>query len=99
MTVASGFSEEYLDEDGIFMAYRRAAAWNPPEEGGSSEGLRSFLLPTSGFRRAHGRRFHYCSPHSDLLGWVIERAAGDSLCSRWPRAAGCSPPVWPMNHT
>ena len=49
MTVASGFSEEYLDEDGIFMAYRRAAAWNPPEEGGSSEGLRSFLsrLPAS----------------------------------------------------
>jgi hypothetical protein len=31
MTVASAFSEEYLDEDGIFMAYRRATAWNPPE--------------------------------------------------------------------
>ena len=81
MTVASGFSEEYLDEDGIFMAYRRAAAWNPPEEGGSSEGLRSFLarLPASG--DAHGARFHYCSPHSDLLGWVIERAAGDSFAT------------------
>ena len=81
MTVASGFSEEYLDEDGIFMVYRRAAAWNPPEEGGSSEGLRSFSpdfrLPTA--RTARGST--YCSPHSDLLGWVIERAAGDSFAS------------------
>jgi hypothetical protein len=25
---------------------------------------------------AHGGRFHYVSPNTDLLGWVIERAAG-----------------------
>jgi len=81
MTVASGFSEEYLDEDGIFMAYRRAAAWNPPEEGGSSEGLRQFLSRLPASDGAHGRRFHYCSPHSDLLGWIIERAAGDSFAA------------------
>ena len=81
MTVASGFSEEYLDEDGIFMAYRRAAAWNPPEEGGSSEGLRQFLSRLPASDDAHGERFHYCSPHSDLLGWLIERAVGDSFAA------------------
>ena len=81
MTVASGFSEEYLDKDGIFMAYRRAAAWNPPEEGGSSEGLRSFLSRLPASNETHGARFHYCSPHSDLLGWVIERASGESFSS------------------
>ncbi|MGB2159298.1 MAG: serine hydrolase domain-containing protein [Candidatus Puniceispirillaceae bacterium] len=81
MTVASAFSEEYLDEDGIFMAYRRAAAWNPPEEGGSSEGLRRFLARLPASDGAHGDRFHYCSPHSDLLGWIVERAAGDSFAA------------------
>jgi len=25
---------------------------------------------------AHGERFHYISPNSDLLGWVLERASG-----------------------
>jgi CubicO group peptidase (beta-lactamase class C family) len=81
MTVASAFSEEYLDEDGIFMAYRRAAAWNPPEEGRSSEGLRSFLARLPASDGAHGGRFHYCSPHSDLLGWIVERAAGGSFAA------------------
>ena len=81
MTVASGFSEEYLDEDGIFMAYRRAAAWNPPEEGATSEGLRRFLARLPSSDGAHGARFHYCSPHSDLLGWIIERAAGDGFAA------------------
>lgn len=79
MTVASAFSEEYLDEDGIFMAYRRATAWNPPEEGASSEGLRNFLARLPASDGAHGDRYHYCSPHSDLLGWIVERAAGDSF--------------------
>ena len=81
MTVASGFSEEYLDEDGIFMAYRRATAWNPPEEGGSSEGLRRFLARLPASDGAHGERFHYCSPHSDLLGWIVERATGDNFAA------------------
>lgn len=81
MTVASAFSEEYLDEDGIFMAYRRAAAWNPPEEGGSSEGLRRFLARLPASDGAHGGRFHYCSPHSDLLGWIVERVAGGSFAA------------------
>ncbi len=85
MTVASAFSEEYLDEDGIFMAYRRAAAWNPPEEGASSEGLRSFLARLPASDGAHGERFHYCSPHSDLLGWIAERAAGDNFAALMSR--------------
>jgi hypothetical protein len=26
----------------------------------------------------HGKKYHYCSPHSDLLGWIIERASGQN---------------------
>ena len=43
MQIASGFAEDYADSDGIFMAYRRAAAWDPVEEGSETEGLRHFL--------------------------------------------------------
>ena len=25
----------------------------------------------------HGKKYHYCSPHSDLLGWIIERVSGE----------------------
>jgi hypothetical protein len=28
----------------------------------------------------HGGRFHYVSPNTDLLGWVIERATGPTVC-------------------
>jgi len=79
MTVASGFVEDYLDRSGVFMAYRRAAAWNPPEEGHASEGLRAFLAKLPASDGQHGQRHHYCSPRTDLLGWLIERATGQRL--------------------
>jgi CubicO group peptidase (beta-lactamase class C family) len=84
MQIASGFREDYADSDGIFMAYRRAAAWNPVEEGGETEGLRHFLtkMPKSD-AVPHGQSHHYCSPHSDVLGWVIERAGNDSFANQF----------------
>ena len=92
MTVASAFVEDYLDTSGVFMAYRRASAWNPVEEGHTTEGLRAFLAELPASDGNHGRRYHYCSTHTDLLGWVIERAAGgtvaDLLSSHLFRPAG-----------
>ena len=60
MQIASGFREDYADSDGIFMAYRRAAAWNPVEEEGETEGLRHFLtqMPKSD-AVPHGQSHHY----------------------------------------
>jgi len=86
MQIASGFSENYLDSDGIFMAYRRSAAWNPVEEGVETDGLRAFLtkMPKS-TNTAHGTMHHYCSPHSDVLGWVIERGGHDSFANQFSR--------------
>jgi CubicO group peptidase (beta-lactamase class C family) len=85
MQVASGFNEDYLDTTGIFMAYRRAAAWNPVEEGVRNDGLRAFLtrLPISDGR--HGEKHHYCSPHSDVLGWLLERVGGASFSDLFSR--------------
>ena len=85
MQIASGFCEDYLDTDGIFMAYRRASAWNPIEEDDRNDGLRDFLTKMPVSDMAHGTRHHYCSPHSDVLGWVIERSAGASFAELFSR--------------
>jgi CubicO group peptidase (beta-lactamase class C family) len=79
MQIASSFDEDYHDTSGIFMAYRRAAAWNPIEEGDRNNGLRDFLTKMPPSNHLHGKRYHYCSPHSDVLGWVIERCGGASF--------------------
>jgi len=76
MTIASAFVEDYLDTTGVFMAYRRASAWNPIEEGQTTNGLRDFLAHLPASDGNHGHRHHYCSTHTDMLGWVLERAAG-----------------------
>lgn len=79
MTVSIDFTEDYLDPQGDFMRYRRASGWNPvdhPESGGD---LRSFLATTRRGQGAHGHAFHYVSPNSDLLGWLLERASGRKL--------------------
>ena len=85
MQVASAFCEDYLDTSGVFMAYRRASAWNPIEEGDRNDGLRDFLTKMPASDAAHGTRHHYCSPHSDVLGWVIERCGGASFAALFSR--------------
>ena len=71
MTVGIEFVEDYEDMTGDTARYRLAAGWAPGQ--GESEGLRRFLptLPKAG---EHGDAFHYVSPNTDLLGWVLERA-------------------------
>ncbi len=85
MTVDVGFVEDYLDPKGDFARYRAATGWNPPNPEFGGETLHGFIatLPRGGGE--HGASFHYVSPNSDLLGWILERAAGapfDQLLSR-----------------
>lgn len=79
MTVAIDFKEDYLDPQGDFMRYRRASGWNPADDPVTAGDLRSFLATTRRGAGAHGHTFHYVSPNSDLLGWILERAAGRKL--------------------
>jgi len=76
MTVSIGFSEDYADPNGDMPAYRRAVGWDPGGPVGGAD-LRGFLasLKTPG-ETAHGEVFHYVSPDTDTLGWVLERAGG-----------------------
>jgi len=74
MTVSVDFTEDYLDPLGDFARYRLATNWNPPGALASEDGLHQFLATLPKGRGPHGQRFHYVSPNSDLLGWVLERA-------------------------
>ena len=73
MTVGISFDEDYENETGDFARYRMATGWLPRAEDDAPEGLRAFL-PTLKPEGAHGTTFHYVSPNTDLLGWVLERA-------------------------
>ena len=76
MTVNIDFDESYLDPNGAFARYREAMGWNPVADPGISPDLHAFLTTLPRGDGRHGARFHYVSPNSDLLGWIIERAAG-----------------------
>jgi CubicO group peptidase (beta-lactamase class C family) len=70
------FDEDYVAGGGPFIEYRVAMGWNPPAPGAAASDLRGFLAGMRERDGPHGGRLHYISPCSDLLGWVIERAAG-----------------------
>jgi len=74
MTVSTDFVEDYLAPSGDFARYRVATGWNPVA--GEAADLRSFLTTLSRGAGPHGAMFHYVSPNSDLLGWILERATG-----------------------
>jgi CubicO group peptidase (beta-lactamase class C family) len=85
MTVSLDFEENYLDQTGVFARYRMATGWNPSP--GPAD-LKSFLSELARLSRPHGQRFAYQSPNSDLLGWILERAA------RQPFASLLSERIW-----
>ncbi|MCZ1005928.1 serine hydrolase domain-containing protein [Streptomyces lydicus] len=74
MTAALRFSQDYDDPRSQVQTGDRAAGWRPQHDGDPA-GVRAFLtgLEPDG---PHGRRFQYCSATTDVLAWVLERAAG-----------------------
>jgi CubicO group peptidase (beta-lactamase class C family) len=77
MSVSVNFVEDYLDATGDFARYRAATGWIPAPDPKNLADLRSFLATMKRGGEPHGERFHYVSPNSDLLGWIMERAAGE----------------------
>lgn len=74
MRVGIGFDEDYQATAGPIIEYRKSHLWDPVPVGESPTDLRSFLLTLTRRDGAHSGRFHYVSPNTDLLGWVLERA-------------------------
>jgi CubicO group peptidase (beta-lactamase class C family) len=68
------FREEYTDPDAEVRVMERSMGWRPREDDTPS-GMYSYLT-TLEREHAHGGRFVYRSADTDMLGWVVERAAG-----------------------
>jgi len=76
MRVGLAFDEDYTATDGPIIDYRYAANWNPLPDGYRPHDLRSFQMLLTEQDSDHGGRFHYVSPVTDMLAWVLERASG-----------------------
>lgn len=78
MTTALDFSEDYADPEAEIWAYSRAG--NPLRPAGETgpEGYWAFL-ETVTKAGMHGEGFGYKTVNSDVLGWVIARATGQSV--------------------
>ena len=79
MTVSIRFTEDYIDPHGDVARYRVAMGWNPPGALPQVDGLHRFIAGIPKAAHPHGESFHYVSPNTDMLGWIIERAAGESF--------------------
>ena len=79
MNVASNFIEDYSGKAEIFQKYRSSTGWDIPSNNDMTHlsGLHEFLSNLPKSMHLHGKKYHYCSPHSDLLGWIIERVSGE----------------------
>jgi CubicO group peptidase (beta-lactamase class C family) len=76
MRAGIAFDEDYLATSGPIVDYRKATGWNALGPGEAPSDLHSFYPMLAKSDGAHGGRFHYVSPNTDLLGWVIEQATG-----------------------
>ena len=76
MRVGVLFDKDYLATSGPIIHHRYAANWNPVPKDREPGDLRSFMSNLTEVDGSHGSRFHYVSPNTDLLAWVLERATG-----------------------
>src|SRR5688500_12524506 len=73
MRAGIAWDENYLASSGPIVEYRKATGWNPLGVGEAPSDLLSFYQHLKS-GSAHGGKFDYISPNTDLLGMVIERA-------------------------
>jgi len=75
MTVGIDFDEDYLANAGAITEYREVSNWKPATDPENPGDLRSWMVKLQK-KGEHGAAFHYVSPCTDMLGWVIERVTG-----------------------
>ena len=78
MTTALDYSEDYADPNSSFLPYARAAGMMPlPPDYTGPTSIYEYVrgIAKSG---THGTEFHYRSPNTDVLGWLIARVTGKS---------------------
>jgi CubicO group peptidase (beta-lactamase class C family) len=74
MTAPHQYSMDHTDPESEVSAEDRAAGWRPRRPGDPAGGSRAFLARL-GFAAGTGARFQYSSATTEVLSWVLERAA------------------------
>ena len=70
-----------LFSDAELKAYTAATQWERLEPGAPATGFADFFSGLAGKNSGHGGAFKYLSPNTDLLGWAIERATGQTIAT------------------
>jgi CubicO group peptidase (beta-lactamase class C family) len=77
MRAGTRFNEDYADLDADVRRYERVYLWRPAAGDRASDAITYFgTLSNDG---PHGGPFRYRSILTDVLAWVVERAAGERL--------------------
>ena len=78
MRAGTRFDEDYANLEADVRVYEQIYLWRPRTDRGLPDDITAYYatLPNAG---AHGGRFEYRSILTDVLAWVMERAAGDRL--------------------
>ncbi|MEZ5660926.1 MAG: serine hydrolase [Burkholderiaceae bacterium] len=81
MTASVRFVEDYEDPDGDVVRSRRAAGTLPRPHGYTGPASLYEYLPTVPSGGTHGHGFHYVTSNTHVLGWLLQRATGQSLAT------------------
>lgn len=79
MTTGIRFSEIYDDPSSEIGLYSVATGFTPRPDGYTGPRDTAELLPTLVKEGEHGHIFHYVTPNTDVVGWVLARATGRSF--------------------
>jgi CubicO group peptidase (beta-lactamase class C family) len=80
MTTAVHFTEIYDDPNSDIWRYGWVfGVWGKPAAGYDGPLTAYEYLPTLRKKGEHGHAFHYVTPNTDVLGWIISRVTGKSL--------------------
>lgn len=72
------FSENYLDPTSEVRQIEEAIGWSESKPAGQATGMYEFLT-TLEVKSEHGGVYQYRSCETDVLGWVCEKIAGESM--------------------
>ncbi|MGO1292023.1 MAG: serine hydrolase domain-containing protein [Brevibacterium linens] len=72
------FSENYLDPKSEVRQIEEAIGWSETKPAGQPTGMYDFLT-TLEAKSEHGGVYEYRSCETDVLGWVCEKIAGESM--------------------
>ena len=84
MRAGTRFSEAYEDVDADIRLSEQVAGWRPRTRHGLPPDLYGYMAGLAN-QGPHGGAFEYRSILTDVLGWVLERAGGDTFANLYSR--------------